>query len=122
MRFTASAVALGLGALAATPCLALTIQAAPPTPDVAQHLRPSTNPLAPPVLPGPDNLKNSFVASGRPQLGQGFYSAPSAGTTTSSFGSLHVTTTVSPGYGSPWTDTTSPRDTGNPWSLTAPRR
>ena len=50
MRFRVSAVALGLGALVGTPCLALTVQAAPPRPDVAQHLRSQTS-TASSVLP-----------------------------------------------------------------------
>jgi hypothetical protein len=120
MRFSAFAVAMGLGALAATQCLALTLQAAPPRPDVAQHLAPTTNPLAG-VLPGPSDLKDSFVASGRPQLGQGFYSAPGAGTTSFNFGPVRGTTTVSPGYGATWNNT-GLRDSGNPLSLTPPRR
>ena len=114
MRFSACAVALGLGALAATPCLALTIQTAPPHPDLAQHLRPTTG-STPHVLPGPDDLKDSFAASGRPQLGQGFYGSPSAGTTSFDFGPLHATTTVTPGYGDPW-NANRLRDSGNPQS------
>ena len=120
MRFRVSAIALGLGALAATPCLALTIQAAPPRPDVAEHLRPTTGP-GPRVLPSPDDLKTSFLASGRPQLGQGYAGAASGGTMNFSLGPLHATTTVAPGYGAFWNDT-GPRDNGNPWSLVPPRR
>src|SRR5215469_12716672 len=101
MRLRASAVALGLGALSATPCLALTIQAAPPRPDVAQHLRPTTAPASS-ALPAPGDLKDSFVASGRPQLGQGFYGQPSGGTTSYIVGPLQGTTTVTPGYGALW--------------------
>ena len=121
MGFRAFAVAMGLGALAATPCLALTIQAAPPTPDVAQHLRPSTGPAFS-ALPAPGELKESFAASGRAQLGQGFYGAGSGGTTSFSFGPLHGTTTVTPGYGGAWNGSNATaRDSGNPWQLT-PRR
>lgn len=119
MRLRASVVALGFGALAASPCLALTFQAAPPRPDVAEHLRPTTTP-AYNLLPAPDELKDSFAASGRPQLGQGFYGPANGGTTSFNFGPLHATTTVSPGYGGSWNGT-SLRDSGNPWSLT-PRR
>ena len=57
MRLRAFAVALGLGGLAATPCLALTLQAAPPRPDVAQHLR-SPAPGSS-VVPAPNELKDS---------------------------------------------------------------
>ena len=119
MRLHLSAVALGLGALAATPCLALTVQAALPRPDVAQHLR-STTPAAG-QLPGPGELQSSFVASGRPQLGSGFTGAPSVGTSSFSFGSLRATTTVTPGYGDALTDMRR-RDEQNPLSLTPPRR
>ena len=119
MRFRAFAVASGLGALIATPCLALTIQSAPPSPDLAQHLRPTTAP-ATSLLPAPDDLKSSFAASGRAQLGQGFRGAPGAGTTSFNFGPLHGTTTVTPGYGAVWNGA-GVRDSGNPLSLVPPR-
>ena len=118
MRFWASTLVLGLGALGPGPCLALTVQAAPPRPDVAAHLHSSTAPAAR-SLPGPDDLKYSFVASGRAQTGQGF--APTNGGTTSfGFGPLRATATTTPGY-SYWNDS-SPIDKGNPLSLTPPRR
>jgi hypothetical protein len=120
MRFRGFALALGLGALAGTPCLALTIQTGPPPSDVAQHLRPQTGPTFS-VLPAPGDLKDSFVASGRAQLGQGFLPDPANARTTSfSFGSFHGATTVTPGYGAFW-NSASPRDRGNPLSLTPPR-
>jgi len=119
MRVSVCAVALGLGALAATPCLALTIQAAPPSPDVAQHLRPTTT-AASRMLPAPDEVKNSFVASQRPLVGQGFVSSGGGSTTSFSYGSFHGTTTVTPGY-SAWGGTTS-RDNVAPMSLIPPRR
>jgi len=119
MRFFACAVALGLGALAATPAFALTIQAAPPSPDVAQHLRPTTSSSTPSMMPAVGDLKDSFAASGRSQLGQGLYSQP-GGTSSFNFGPLRGTTTVTPAYGATWTDNHL-RDTGNPWSLTSPR-
>lgn len=119
MRVFACAVGLGLGALASGPSLALTVQTAPPAPDVAQHLH-STSASAAHGLPGPDQLKDSFAASGRAQLGQGFYSSGSSGTSTFSFGSVRATTTVAPGYGAFWNGA-SRRDSGNPLSLTPTR-
>jgi hypothetical protein len=116
MRFRAFAVALGLGALAASPCLALTIQAAPPRPDVAQHLHAQTGPASS-VLPAPSEVKNSFLASQRPQLGEAFAGPTSARTTSFSFGPIHGVTTMTPGYGA-WRD---PRDGDAPLSLTPPR-
>jgi hypothetical protein len=120
MQVRAFAFALGLGALAATPCLALTIQAAPPRPDVAQHLHSTTTPGTR-VLPGPDDLQGSFVASERPQLGSGFTGAPSIGTTSFNFGPIHGATTVTPGYGAALNDARR-RDEENPLSLILPRR
>jgi hypothetical protein len=125
MRSRAFAVALGLGALslgalAATPCLALTVQAAPPRPDVAQHLH-STSTPAYRTLPGDDEVKNSFLATQRPMLGQGYAGPTSAGTTTFGFGPVRGAATVSPGYGAFWNDT-RPRDDYAPLSLIPPRR
>ena len=117
MRLRAFAVALGLGALAGTPCLALTIQAAPPRPDVAQHLHAQTSPASS-MLPAASEVKNSFLASQRPQLGESFAGPTSARTTTFSFGPLRGAATVTPGYGAYWND---PRDSRNPLSLTPPR-
>jgi hypothetical protein len=122
MRFRALAVASGLGVLAATPCLALTIQAAPPTPDVAQHLRATAPTAMFGVLPAPDQLKDSFAASGRAQLGQGFYAYPdSARSTSFSFGPFRGAATMAPGYGAYW-NRQGLRDAGNPLSLTPPGR
>ena len=118
MPFRASAVAFSLGALASTPCFALSIQAAPPRPDVAQHLRSAP---ASSVLPAPSEVKDSFLASGRLQPGQGFLGPASAGTTSFSFGSVRATTTVTPSYGAFWNDA-GPRYNGNPLSLTPPWR
>jgi len=116
MRLRASVVALGLGALAATPCLALTVQTAPPRPDVALHLRPTTPTAG--VLPSADDVKDSYLATGRSQPGQGFYDSQSSGRTTNfNFGPIQGTSTVSPGYGATWYGSTL-RDTGNPFSLT----
>jgi hypothetical protein len=117
MRLRAFAVALGLGVLAGTPCLALTIQAAPPRPDVAQHLHSQTGPASG-VLPAASDVKDSFLASRRPSLGQGFSGPEGGRTTTFSFGPLRGETTVTPGYGAFWNDR---RDGRNPLSLTPPR-
>jgi hypothetical protein len=119
MRVRAFAVVLGLGVLAGTPCLALTIQAAPLQPDIAQHLHMQAGPTTG-VLPAPNDLKDSWVASGRPQPGQGLPDAANATTTRFSFGPLRGAATVTPGYGAFWSDAGA-RDNGNPLSLT-PRR
>lgn len=119
MRFRTFAVAWGLFALAATPCLALTFQAAPPSPDVAPHLRPTTA-TGSGLLPAPDELKTSFAASGRSQLGQGFPGATGPGTTSFNFGPLRGSTTVTPGYGGVWNGA-GVRDRGNPLSIVPPR-
>src|SRR5689334_17690224 len=118
MRSRLCAVAVGLGALAATPCLALTVQAAPPRPDVAQHLR--TTSATTGVLPATGDLKSSFAASGRPQLGEGFYAPTTGRTTTFDFGPLRGTTTVTPGSDAVWNGA-GVRDSGNPLSLVPPR-
>jgi hypothetical protein len=118
MQVRAFAVALGFGALAGAPCFALTIQASPPRPDVAQHLRSSTP--ASSVLPAPSEVKDSFLGSGRSQLGHGFRGPESARTTSFSVGPLRGAATVTPGYGASWYDP-SPRDSGNPLSLIPPR-
>jgi hypothetical protein len=118
MRYSASFVALGLGVLAATPSFALTVQAGPQRPDVAQHLRPTTQSSS--VLPAPGDLKDSYAASGRPQLGQGFYGSTTTGTTSFSFGPVQGATTVTPGYGASWSDRTV-HDSGDPL-LIVPRR
>jgi hypothetical protein len=120
MRSRAFAIALGLGALAATPCLALTIQAAPPRPDVAEHLR-STSTPAFRVLPGDDEVKDSFLAAQRPLLGQSFAGPTNARATSFGFGPIRGAATVTPGYGAFWNDT-SPRDNIAPLSLTPPQR
>ena len=120
MPSRAFAVALGLGALAATPCLALTIQAAPPRPDVAEHLHSTSTPTHR-VLPSDDEVKNSYLATQRPMLGQGFAGPTSVGTTSFGFGPVRGSATVSPGYGAVWNDT-GPRDNYAPLSLTPPRR
>jgi hypothetical protein len=120
MRFCAFAIAMGLGALAGGPCLALTVQAAPPRPDIAQHLRSSAAPASR-VLPAADEVKDSFAASVRPRLGEGVAGPASYGTRRFGFGPLSATVTTAPGYGGAWNDA-GPRDLGNPLSLTPPRR
>jgi hypothetical protein len=117
MRFCASVAILGLGVLAGTPCLALTIQAAPPRPDIAEHLH-SQAPPGSGVLPAPSDVKDSFVATGRPQ---GFSGAADARTTNFNFGPFRATTTVTPGYGAYWNETTAGHS-GNPLQLTPPLR
>ena len=114
MRFWTCAVAMGVGALAATPCLALTIQAAPPRPDVALHLRSGS---ASPFGGLPSEIRGSYLAPGRP----GDPAVSTSGTTGFGFGSLRATTTVTPGYSGSWNNSGS-RDGGNPLSLTLPRR
>lgn len=120
MRVFACAVALGLGALVATPCLALTIQAEPQRPDVALHLHSSSTSTAR-GLPGPGQLQSSFVTSGRPQLGSGFTGQPSVGTASFGFGSLRASTTVLQDDGAVLSDSRR-RDEQNPMALTPPRR
>jgi hypothetical protein len=119
MRLCASAIALGLGALAGTPCLALTVQAAPPRPDVAQHLHSQAAPAFS-ALPAPSEVKDSFIAAQRPRLGEGFTGPAPAGTTSFSFGPLRGAATMTPAYGGFWNDI-GPRDSGNPLSLTPHR-
>ncbi len=122
MRFRAYALALGLGALAATPCLALTIQAAPPRPDVAQHLHSSTPASgAFATLPADRDVAGSWLAPGRPMIGQGLNGSPTVRTTSFSFGPVHATTTFEPGYGASW-NSSPMRDEGNPLALTPHRR
>jgi hypothetical protein len=117
MRSRAFAVILGLGALAGTPCLALTVQAAPPRPDIAEHLHSQAAPASS-VLPAPGDLKDSYVATGRPQNVSG---PAGAGTTSFNFGPFRATTTVTPGYGVFWNET-SAGHSGNPLQLTPPQR
>ncbi|HEY2752148.1 hypothetical protein [Phenylobacterium sp.] len=117
MRFGACAVVLGLSGFGATPCLALTVQAGPLRPDVAQHLHSQTAPVSS-ALPAPSELSDSFLASERPQQGQRFTGSASTGMTSFSFGPLRGATTVTSVYGAFWNGT-SPH--GNPLSLTPPR-
>lgn len=119
MRFPAFAVVMGLGGLVSTPCLALTVQTAPPRPDIAQHLHSQTTPTTG-VLPAPSELNDSVLASDRPQLRQGLSGPTGAGTTSFSFGPVRGAVTVAPRYGAFWNDA-SPRENGNPLALTPPR-
>ena len=116
MRLRAFAVVLGLGGLASTPSLALTVQAGPLRPDIAQHLHAQT-PTTPGVLPGPNELKDSVLTSERPQPGQGFTGPARAGTTNFSFGPIHGSATVAPRYGA-FSNDTSASENGNPLALT----
>ncbi len=87
------ALVTGLAALAATPCLALTISSAPPSRDAAQHLKPTEN-------AGP-RLQDTFAGSGRPAMsgsyGSGFSNSPTVyggSTTTYGFGNMQTTITT----------------------------
>jgi hypothetical protein len=113
MRFPAFAVVMGLGGLVSTPCLALTVQTAPPRPDIAQHLHSQTTPTTG-VLPSPGELKDSFLASDRPQLRQGLSGPARAGTTSFSFGPVRGAITVAPRY-APSGTTRAPAKTATRW-------
>ena len=111
------ALAAGLAFAAATPALALTVQAAPPRPDVVQHLKPAEGSVS-----GP-GLRDGFVGAGRPMMsGSGFTGAPQTmpGTTSFGFGNVRTTVTSEP-YNPRWNDR---RDTPAPLSLSPyiPRR
>jgi hypothetical protein len=112
MRVRVYTIAISLGALAATPCLALTIQGAPPRPDVAQHLRSGSGSMFGGL---PSEIRGSYLAPGRP----GDPAVP-VGTTSVGFGPVRATTTVTPGYDGSRYDVRQ-RDSGNPLSLTLPR-
>ncbi len=83
------ALVSGLAALAATPCLALTISSAPPSRDAAQHLKPADG-SAP-------RLQDGWAGGGRPAAAP----APASGfsgtavvygeTTTYGFGGVQTT-------------------------------
>jgi len=88
------AIVSGLAALAATPCLALTISSAPPSRDAAQHLRPSDTSGAP-------RLQDGWAGGGRPAEGSSYSSGFSSSTTingsTTSYGFGNVQTTIRSG-------------------------
>ena len=111
------ALAAGLAFAAATPALALTVQAAPPRPDVVQHLKPEEG------RSGGPRLQDGFVGAGRPMMsGSGFTGAPQTmpGTTSFGFGNVRATVTQQP-YDARWSDR---RETPAPLSLSPyiPRR
>lgn len=108
------ALVSGLAALAATPCLALTVSSAPPSRDAAQHLKPDNG-------SGP-RLQDGWAGGGRPAAASssGFSGGTTVygGTTTYGFGNVH--TTIRSGQQDPrWT--IERRDTPAPLGL-SPRR
>lgn len=82
------ALVSGLAALAATPCLALTISSAPPSRDAAPHLKPSESSSAP-------RLQDGWAGGGRPATfsnGSGSTMSTTSGTvTTYGFGNVQST-------------------------------
>lgn len=83
------ALVSGLAALAATPCLALTISSAPPSRDAAQHLKPADG-AAP-------RLQDGWAGGGRPAAGggaPGFSGATSVYRSTTTYGFGGVQTTI----------------------------
>lgn len=110
------ALVSGLAALAATPCLALTISSAPPSRDAAQHLKPSDG-------AGP-RLQDGWAGGGRPAASSNSTSSFSGRTTvygdTTSFGFGDVQTTIRSGDQDPrWR--MDRRETAAPLGL-SPRR
>jgi hypothetical protein len=120
MRVRFCALAAGFSALVAGPSLALTVQSAPPSPDLAHRLAPTGKTFGP-------RPEESWAGGGRPaERASGFYSDGQSYTSSRSFGSATVTTTFQ--NGSPrdaWTDprwTDERRETPAPLSLSPPRR
>ncbi|MBX3484827.1 hypothetical protein [Phenylobacterium sp.] len=113
------ALAAGLSLAAATPGFALTVQSAPPRPDVSQRLTPTDSRAAASV-----RLQDTFAGAGRPTMGSTFTGAPptSYGTTTFGFGNVRTTVTSDPYYDRSWSN--DRRDTPAPLSLSPylPRR
>jgi hypothetical protein len=110
------ALVSGLAALAATPCLALTISSAPPSRDAAPHLKPTES-------SGP-RLQDGFAGSGRPasgaSYGSGFNGSSAVYSNTTSYGFGSVQTTITNDARDPrWAN--ERRDTPAPLGLT-PRR
>jgi hypothetical protein len=104
----------GFAALAATPCLALTVSSAPPSRDAAPHLKPTDN-------SGP-RLQDGWAGGGRPAANSS--SGFSGGTTVyggmTSYGFGNVQTTIRSGDQDPrWM--TDRRETPAPLGL-SPRR
>lgn len=118
MNMRLLAITAGLTAIAAAPCLALTVQSAPPSPDVAHRLTQGGASFG-------QKLEDTWAGSGRP----GERSDVVNGRTyrsTQSFGSGTVTTTFRTGasqgdWADPrWND--QRRETPAPLSLSPPRR
>ena len=107
------ALASGLAALAATPCLALTVSSAPPSRDAAPHLKPSES-------AGP-RLQDGWAGGGRPAASSSFSNGTTTyGSTTSSYGFGNVQTTIRSGDQNPlWSN--ERRETSAPLGL-VPRR
>lgn len=89
------ALVSGLAALAATPCLALTISSAPPSRDAAQHLKPADG-AAP-------RLQDGWAGGGRPAAGgpSGFSGSTSVYRNTTTYGFGDVQTTIRSGQDDP---------------------
>lgn len=109
------ALVSGLAALAATPCLALTISSAPPSRDAAPHLKPSESAGA--------RLQDGWAGGGRPASASssGFGNGATIyGGTTTSYGFGNVQTTIRSGdQNSLWPN--ERRETSAPLGL-VPRR
>lgn len=83
------ALVSGLAALAASPCLALTVSSAPPSRDAAPHLKPSES-------AGP-RLQDGWAGGARPAASASFSNGtPTYGSTTS-YGFGNVQTTIRAG-------------------------
>ncbi|MBL8555262.1 MAG: hypothetical protein JNL41_13350 [Phenylobacterium sp.] len=113
------AFAAGLSLATATSAFALTVQSAPPRPDVGQRLTPTDSRAASSM-----RLQDTFAGSGRPTMGSTFTGAPQAayGTTSFGFGNVRTTITSDPYYDRSWSN--DRRDTPAPLSLSPrlPRR
>lgn len=90
MRIRNFAFVAGLAAaMAASPAAALTIQSAPPKPEVAQRLTPSQG--------GGLRLEDTFAGGGRPELGSRFSGAPAvSGVRGFGFGPVRATVRTEP--------------------------
>jgi len=76
----------GLAALAATPCLALTVSSAPPSRDAAPHLKPSDS-------AGP-RLQDGWAGGGRPAASSTFSNGTSTYGSSTGYGFGNVQTTI----------------------------
>jgi len=107
------ALVSGLAALAATPCLALTVSSAPPSRDAAQHLRPSES-------AGP-RLQDTWAGGGRPAASSSFSGGTTTSGATTSYGFGGVQTTIRSGDQDPRWTMDRRRETPAPLGL-SPRR